>query len=419
VTYSGFEITGGNIVWTAMNHVVIQNNYMHNTASGQSCLWGPRNNSNGPSTYVSVLNNIFTYCGGTTYAGGMSSAMYVEGNHWLIDGNNISHTSEGIQIYGDRHVVRNNVTGPVTAAEEGSNHGDTIESSCAGDYPLTHMLYENNVIHDWRGANNHGFLLRDTNSCGLNLNIIRLSAVIQIGSDWISNDTNSIGSHIYNNSVSNTNLDSGKALSSLTFTNTDKNSRVQNNIYINAWQPSGTAWGLYFDPSSGPGFLENHNLLYNAGGSGAWQGPPSTGGNSYDASDIFNQDPKFIDPTADLHLQQGSAAIGAGGALTTAVGSGSSTALTVADAAYFSDGYGISNIQSDWIRIGSSTTVQISSINYSTNVITLANAASWSNGTAIYLYKDSNGNVLFNGTNPDIGAYSGPPPPQNLAGFVK
>jgi len=109
--------------------------------------------------------------------------------------------------------------------------------------------------------------------------------------------------------------------------------------------------------------------------------------------------------------------------LTTASASGSSsTSLTVADASFFQDGAGITGVQADWIRIGLTNTVQISSINYSSNVITLANPVSWSSGAGIYLYKDSLGNVVLNGANPDIGALpfgsstsSQPPaPPTNL-----
>jgi hypothetical protein len=114
--------------------------------------------------------------------------------------------------------------------------------------------------------------------------------------------------------------------------------------------------------------------------------------------------------------------------LTTAVGTGSSSvSLTVANAGFFSDGYGITGVQPDWIRIGASTTVQISSVNYSTNVLTLASPVSWSSGASVYLYKNSSGNLVLNGANPDIGAYpfgstsasQDPLPPTNLQATVQ
>jgi hypothetical protein len=99
----------------------------------------------------------------------------------------------------------------------------------------------------------------------------------------------------------------------------------------------------------------------------------------------------------------------------------------VANAGFFSDGYGINGVQPDWIRIGASTTAQISSVNYSSNVITLASPASWSSGASVYLYKNSNGAVVLNGANPDIGAYpfgstsasQAPLPPTNLQAIVQ
>src|SRR4029077_14113686 len=111
--------------------------------------------------------------------------------------------------------------------------------------------------------------------------------------------------------------------------------------------------------------------------------------------------------------------IGAGGPLTTASGSGtSSTTLTVANAVFFSDGYGLTGVQGGWIRIGPSVTVQVASVNYSSNVLTLANPVSWSSGASVYLYKNSTGTVVLTGANPDLGAFppgsassTGPQPP--------
>ena len=103
-------------------------------------------------------------------------------------------------------------------------------------------------------------------------------------------------------------------------------------------------------------------------------------------------------------MQAGSPAVGAGVALTRATGSGSnSTSLTVADAHGFQPGW--AGVQPDWIRIGASTTVQIAAVNYTNNVIALASPVTWTSGAPIFLYKDSDGTVVLNGANPDIGAY--------------
>ena len=123
--------------------------------------------------------------------------------------------------------------------------------------------------------------------------------------------------------------------------------------------------------------------------------------------------------STDLHLQAGSPARGAGTHLTTVASTdkGSGTSLIVNDAGFFQDGSGIVN--ADWIRVGASNTVQIASISYSTNTITLASPITRSPGTPVYLYKASNGAVVLSGAAPDIGAHpyqgAAPTTPTNLS----
>ena len=132
-----------------------------------------------------------------------------------------------------------------------------------------------------------------------------------------------------------------------------------------------------------------------------------------------NSDPLFTNPDIsdpmstilpDLSLQSTSVAIDSGTYLTQTNGSGSnSTTLVVDDVLYFQDGTwgsSLSNIQADWIAIGTvSNTVQISSINYSTNTITLTSPMTWSDNASIWLYKDSAGRIVLRGSAPDVGAY--------------
>jgi hypothetical protein len=401
-TYTGFEINTTTISFASATHITIQNNYIHDVSD--ICLHGPSTIGAGTATYFQVLNNTLTTCGG---GGGVQGGIGMEGDHWLVDSNTFAHVADGVYLYGSFNVIRGNHFGPITAAEQGSNHPDGIESTCAGvgtDYPLVHMLYERNVTLSWRDSDGHGLLLRDINACGQTENILRFNQMMVIGSNFISNDgsgtTAGTKTYIYNNSISNMQRDVTGNFSDLTFTQGGTGAVVINNIFQDDWN-STPPYCIYVDATSTSGFVENHNLCFMTGFLSTWQ----TGSQGpYSVTDIFNQDPKFVSPTSDLHLQGTSPAYGTGGPLTTAVGSGtSSTALTVANAALFSDGYGIAGVQADWIRIGASTTVQIASINYSTNVITLATAVSWANGASIYLYKDSSGNVVLNGTNPNIG----------------
>lgn len=117
-------------------------------------------------------------------------------------------------------------------------------------------------------------------------------------------------------------------------------------------------------------------------------------------------------PTPNLALQSSSPAIDGGTYLAQANGSGSnSTTLVVNDASYFQDGTWGSDLARgvtlfpDWIAIGTvKNTVQIRSINYATNTITLASPMTWSNGAPVWLYKKSDGAVVLAGAAPDYGA---------------
>jgi hypothetical protein len=137
-------------------------------------------------------------------------------------------------------------------------------------------------------------------------------------------------------------------------------------------------------------------------------------------------------PIPDLRLSAGSKAIDGGTYLTQANGAGSkSTTLVVGDAGYFQDGTQGSDLARgvtffpDWIAIGTVTdVVQISSINYDSNTITLAFPATWSNGANVWLYKKSDGAVVLAGAGPDFGASefgtgTAPLPPTNLLSTVR
>ena len=119
---------------------------------------------------------------------------------------------------------------------------------------------------------------------------------------------------------------------------------------------------------------------------------------------------KTDDTLPDLTLQSGSPAIDFGGELTAVAvaDSGSGTTLIVDDASYFQDGSFAPSgtVDADWISIGTTANnVQISSINYSTNTITLANTISRMDYMSVWLYKKSDGEIVCYGDYQDAGAY--------------
>jgi PKD repeat protein len=110
--------------------------------------------------------------------------------------------------------------------------------------------------------------------------------------------------------------------------------------------------------------------------------------------------PDPMDPDLpDLHLNSGSPCISAGTYLTTITSaSGSGTTLTVADAGYFTDGWGIEGVAGDEIQIvGTSQKARIVSVNYTNNTITLATTLTWTQGQGLVL--------AYVGSAPDIGAH--------------
>jgi hypothetical protein len=118
----------------------------------------------------------------------------------------------------------------------------------------------------------------------------------------------------------------------------------------------------------------------------------------------------LTEPT--LALQEASPCLGTASYLTLANGAGAgSTTLVVDDALYFQDGTwgsSLSDIQPDWIAIGTvNNVVEISSVNYTTNTITLATAKSWADNAPIWLYKKSDGDIVLTWEAPNYGAYYG------------
>ena len=397
-------VTSG-VGWGNITHSIFQ----YISENGGGCFGGNGwYTTNQPTSYNQFLNLTLVSCGGVP----AGPAIELEGDHNLFDGIVCSYAQACITLSGQFNVIRNSTFGPTSAAVLGGQHSQPVENSvaCGGGAGTTdiaggmqHLLYENNTSVQWRGGNSHGTaLVTDTGSvtCGTTSNVFRLSQTMDSGSYGVQ-IYSSKNVYFYNDSFSDTQLDNGnKDHEDYTLDPNEPNSRTINNIFANMTQPGSTDWCIFADTP----IVENHNLCFNSGWTGSWNGPSTGSGSSYDSTDLFNKNPLYLAQDTDLHLQSGSPAIGAGGPLTTAAGSGTaSTSLTVGDAGFFSWGYGIPNVQPDWIRIGPSVTAQIANINYSTNVITLATPASWSSGAGVYLYKNSNGTIVLNAANPNIG----------------
>ena len=110
-------------------------------------------------------------------------------------------------------------------------------------------------------------------------------------------------------------------------------------------------------------------------------------------------DPGFTDAqNHEFTLDASSELIDRGTFLTRAVGSGSGTLLTVQDARYFYDGFGIEEELGDFIQLeGQVETARVVGIDYEANTLTLDGSLTWSDAQGVAL--------AYQGDVPDIGAF--------------
>jgi hypothetical protein len=369
----------------------------------QASLVGVRSGSTG-ATFIYVSGNTITHGCSTTTPPVNDVCENISiggGDHWLIENNDLSHNDDTIEFYASYIVARNNKIHDITPGVEcnpsshGSNcHADQFESEpvvTAGTAPSTHNMFEGNTVKNalnTSGGEVHGILMQgDFCSGGCSHTIVRFNLYYNLQGYYMLNDIAPTGTSFPNVKSYNETLASGGA-----------------GDLIGNWH-AGTATAA----------LKNTIIYNNSCGS------CTSGSYTYNlstlANNLFNPSTSpFVDATSDWHLASGSAAIGAGGPLTTAVCASNpcgGTAFKVADPYYFQDGWGfpsgtgVGQMNPDTIRIGSSTTVQIAVggiPDYTTGNITLATSATWNNGDPVYLYKNSTGTQVLFGSAPDIGA---------------
>ena len=100
----------------------------------------------------------------------------------------------------------------------------------------------------------------------------------------------------------------------------------------------------------------------------------------------------------DFRLSGGSPCVDAGVFATKARSDGSGAVLSVDDAGYFYDGYGIEGEAGDLIQLeGEGGPARIVSIDYGTNTVTIDRVFSWKKGQGVHL--------AYAGKKPDVGAF--------------
>ena len=426
VRISGFTLTLPSGRAIVGNNNTAHNQIDHNTAA--TTLFYIPDSGGGNGSDNIVTNNTINLLGHSDNAMGF----YVYGDRNLFDSNIIENgAGDCFNVGGTNVVIRNNSCHDISGVS--GEHIDFVQVQGAGLTPtLSYSLIENNTEqHCYNDGGNCHFLIIRTGGNGTcpsswsagNTaagNVVRFNYAQNLNGTGIS--FGGVGDCVpynvaYNNTIA-TESESSENGDGISFQNAPYGG-VANNIFYDTvagpWSPTGDNGGGTTAPSS------NGDLVFTNGYLGSWNAPYAS---EPTYASMTNQNPLFVNYPTDATLQAASPAAGTGVALTMASGSGSnSKSLTVVNAHYFQSGW--AGTQADWIRIGSNNTVQISSINYSTNVITLATSVSWNSNDPVYLYRNSNGTVVLNGAKPDIGAFDppassggGPSAPSGLSAVV-
>jgi len=330
--------------------------------------------------------------GGLTLAAGCNKAVvedsvFIHGGHHALQINSSNSVVRNNTIYNDNWTVWTNgvaLTGNRCLELRGSKR-NLVENNVIGytGYPPDNVDKFGEVVYAPDETNAvHGIEVEDQD------NIIRYNTIHTMRGSGIAaygkSGNLSTNTHAYNNTLLNCGYDpiirpnerhpifaAGAA---------DTNSYWVNNLFYVVGSVDGYIMG-------GPG---GSNTARWAGNYENIGDPKLTNTNAPGESN-------FTLP--DVTLLSSSPCIDAGAWLTTASGAGSgATTVTVTDASYFYDGWGIPGETGDSIQFeGQSTTYTVSDVDYDNNQLILSSAATWGDGDGVAL--------PYSGDAPDQGAY--------------
>ena len=386
--YSCIALTTGAVGW------LIQDNTFEDTYLG---------GVTGTASTMIVRKNTFDNLGvrdDGSGGGGSVVNISLAGNDNLIEYNTVTLGMDRVRVFGERNVVRNNYFGPTdsnlyTSSSPYPHHTDDFQTY--GTTAASKLLYEKNYsknnLDTPGGTNAHGFLSQLDSAASPNpKQIIGRFNVSWNTGGGIFGVRSSDQVHYYNNTQVRAqygSVSSGQQ-SGLCFEAPTNGNAVadvadmRNNTLADSPKclNSGSSRGWYgpYDLASYvTNWTHGTNHTYNYGATDATY--PTLVAAS--PANLSKTDPLFTDKTnGDFTLTGSSPLRAAGSSIITAVGAGvSSTALTVSNSYPLFDGWTIAD--ADYIKIGSGSYVQISSIDHATHIVTLAEARSWSGGDTV------------------------------------
>lgn len=327
----------------------------------------------------------------------------------LIENNSFFHGGHHVVgVYGKYNVFRNNYfhNEPWSMGTSSSDRGAVLYGNRVLNFSGyssnggRNLFEGNRVAYSSDPSDNNG-----SNGIALNSsdNIIRYNTFVNnisaaVGLSLTSSYLQSIvGNKVYSNTFFNNGhnpYDPNDAMSSAVGLAIYSGSYViRNNTFKNnLFSEHRIVVGEYnINTSDRKGLISQQTFLNN------WDGD-TQGDPQFVSADTRTNDP--MNPAVpDLRLKSTSPCRDKGAYLakiTSATGSG--TVISVDDAGYFFDGWGIPGVSGDTIQIfGTSTKANIVRVDYVSNAITLDRAVSWTQGQGISL--------PYSGSAPDAGAY--------------
>lgn len=368
-----------------------------------------------PSGSPSAIGGMFL--GDWEIANDQSSYNLIENNTFYHGGHHVLEINSGYNIIRNNYFHNENWTGTCAHPETNNRCADRniiIEDNTGID--AVRNVIEGNVIA-YEGVPADG-----NTSAGMS---VRTQSNIMRNNLFFYNDGPGLvlytGSgqpydashgHIYNNvffhngftAIVMTGSD-GRYNSGLLFDNTggtsgrqSTNVSIRNNLF---WDNNGTSVSFYYTNAASEDIVGNYyQTVANRDATGNSAVTLASGNLQSTADPLFantSGTPDVSNPNQfDFHVQPGSPAVNAGVFLTKTTTAGSGTVIPLEDAGFFIDGFGI--VPGDRIQLqGQSQTAGITSVDYSTNQLTIDTTLTWTAGLGVSL--------PYSGQAPDIGAF--------------
>lgn len=305
----------------------------------------------------------------------------IQGNHLSRGGHNLLHVS------GNYNVIRGNTFDNKWGDNIGYRSVELTANQRNCSKAIGFNVFENNILKnsllahkDFRGS--------DADSASVAMKVEGTGQIVRNNLFWNNSGAaissairppripKSEQSRIYNNTViKNEGLWSLRTYSSGT---------ANNNVFKNNLVHASTGADVSGDTYAGNFFITN--LLKPTNGKSAYINTRS-GTPSFVSTDPSHQDA--------FQLSRSSAMIDVGDFLTQTTDAGSGKLISVADAGWFTDGFGI--VEGDLVQIGKNAPVRVTKVDYSNKTLLVDSSVSWTKGAAVSL--------PYEGAAPDIGRY--------------